>query len=437
MSSTDGSSLDDAGNPFDDVDGALVDQQPSVRDVPRGIWVLIGALFSSSFASRAQLVALGLLVYRRTGNELDLGLLGLAEFAPLFVLSPLSGTVADRYDRRTVYGIGLAVEAAASAGLAWLALDDDAGGIASIMMLVLVFGAARAFIAPAGRALPIDLAPSGLVERVVALRSVAFQSAGIVGPIVAGFIFSWKPAATFMLASVAYALAIVLVRLVPGSEVRRLDTVPGARQALRDAIDGLRFMRRSPVVFGAITLDLFAVLFGGAVALLPAIGEQRLGVDERAVGALYSTIGVGALITASILAVRPIQRHVGRVLFAVVAVFGAATMVLGLTSSYVVAVGAVLVLSAADAVSVFIRATIVPLATPENMRGRVLAVENIFIGGSNELGAMESGLTAAWWGLVPAVVVGGVGTLAVVAVGIVAFPALRTIDRFEELRASP
>jgi predicted MFS family arabinose efflux permease len=193
-------------------------------------------------------------------------------------------------------------------------------------------------------------------------------------------------------------------------------------------------MRRTPVLLGAITLDLFAVLFGGAVALLPAIGEKRLGVDEAAVGFLYSAIGVGALITAGVLSIRPVRRHVGLVLFAVVALFGAATIVLGLTTSYAVALVALLVLSGADAVSVFIRATIVPLATPEDMRGRVLAVENVFIGGSNELGALESGLTAAWFGLVTAVVLGGFATLAVVVVSMLVFPALRQVDRFEDLR---
>jgi MFS family permease len=379
-------------------------------------------------------VALGLLVFDITGRELDLGLLGLAEFVPLFVMAPFSGAVADRFDRRVVYSVGLLTEAVASVSL-FLYSRTDATSIAPVLALVVVFGLARSFVAPASRALPIDLAPRGAVERVVALRSVSFQIAGILGPLLVGFLFTAGRSWPFLLSTAGFVVSIALVRLVPASGVRRLETPPGPAQAIRDAIDGLRFMRRSPVVFGAISLDLFAVLFGGAVALLPAIGEKRLGVDEAAVGFMYSTIGIGALVTAAVLSVRPIRRHVGRILLSVIAVFGLATVVLGLTTSYVVALLALFVLSAADAVSVFIRATIVPLATPEDMRGRVLAVENIFIGGSNELGGLESGLTAAWFGLAPAVVVGGVGTLTVVALWSRLFPELRRIDRFEELRA--
>jgi MFS family permease len=424
MADFDGSDELDGLNPSDDVtDGSF----------PIGVKLLIGALFATSMANRAQLVALGLLVFDITGEELDLGLLGLAEFLPIFLLAPFTGTMADRYDRRIVYAVGLAIEMVCTLGL-FLVARGNPTSIGPVLGLVLVFGVARAITAPASRALPIDLAPPGLVERVVAFRSVAFQSAGIVGPIVAGLLFSVDRSLPFVLSFVGFVVAITFLRFVPSTGVKQLARQTGGAQAIRDALDGLRFVRRTPILMGAITLDLFAVLFGGAVALLPAIGEKRLGVDEAAVGFLYSAIGVGALITAGILSVRPVRRHVGLVLFGVIAVFGLATIVLGLTTSYAVAVIALLVLSAADAVSVFIRATIVPLASPEEMRGRVLAVENVFIGGSNELGAMESGLTAAWFGLMAAVVLGGVGTLAVVGVGLLAFPALRKVDRFEDVR---
>ncbi len=406
-----------------------------LSEIPRGIRILLVAIFASSLASRSQVVGLGLLVYSRTGNELDLGLLGLVEFLPLFLLAPFSGAVADRYDRRQVYAIGLLVEVAASAGLVWVAFDQEATNVAPVLALVLVFGTARAFIAPSGRALPIDLAPEGMVEQVVATRSVAFQSANIVGPLIAGALFVVHPALPFVLGALGYGTAALLTRLVPSAQVAQLTTRTGPRQAIADAVDGLRFMRRSPVVFGAITLDLFAVLFGGAIALLPAIGDQRLGVGEAEVGLLYSATGIGALCVATVLAFKPIRRHVGVMLFGAIALFGVATIALGLTTSYWVALVAVLVASGADAISVFVRATLVPLATPERMRGRVLAVENIFISGSNELGAVESGLTAAWFGLVPAVVLGGVGTLVVVAASMVAFPDLRRIDRFEDVRA--
>ncbi len=404
--------------------------------LPFGIKVLISALFASSMANRSQLVGLGLLVFDVTGREIDLGLLGLAEFLPLFIMAPFSGSVTDRFDRRVIYLVGLLVEIVAAAVLFFYA-RNPAASIGPILGLVVVFGIARSFVAPASRALPIDLAPKGAVERVVALRSVSFQVAGIIGPILVGQLFRFGRSWPFLVSITGFSVAALLLQLVPRSEVRRLTTPKGPRQAIRDALDGLRFMRRSPVVFGAISLDLFAVLFGGAVALLPAIGEKRLGVDEAAVGMLYSAVGVGALITASILSVRPIRRRVGLSLFAAISVFGLATIVLGLTTNYVVALLALVALSSADAVSVFVRATIVPLATPEDMRGRILAVENIFIGGSNELGSLESGLTAAWFGLAPAVVIGGLGTLAVVGVWMYRFPELRRIDRFEEVRVGP
>ncbi len=402
-------------------------------DLPRDVRVLIAALFASSFASRSQLVALGLLVFDLTGRELDLGLLGLAEFLPLFVLAPLSGVVADRLDRRVVYGLGLILELAVTVLLFLVSRTADPS-IIQVFALVLVFGIARAFVTPAARALPIDLAPAGSVERVVAVRSVAFQSAGIIGPFFVGLLFAVDRSWPFLLSLGGFAAALAFLFLVGASDVKRLDSPSGGpRQIIVDAIDGLRFTRRQPVLFGAITLDLFAVLFGGAVALLPAIGEKRLGVDEAAVGFMYSAIAAGALVTATLLSVRPIRRRAGPILFTTVALFGLGTIVLGLTSSYVVAVGALVVLSAADAVSVFIRATLVPLATPEEMRGRVLAVENVFIGGSNELGALESGLTAALFGLAPAVVVGGVATVAVAVTWATFFPELRQVDRFMDV----
>ena len=384
-------------------------------------------------ANRSQLVALGFLVFDITGRELDLGLLGLAEFAPLFILSPLSGAVVDRFDRRVVYTVGLLIELVVAITFFFYARTSTPN-IGVILVLVVIFGAARSFVAPASRALPIDLAPPGIVDRVVAVRSVAFQIAGIIGPLLVGILFGIDRSIPFLISIVGFIVAALLVRLVPASGVRQLTSPASPAQAVRDAVDGIRFMRRSPVVFGAISLDLFAVLFGGAVALLPAIGEKRLGVDEAAVGLLYSGIAFGAMLTAIGLSVRPVRRHIGLVLFGVISLFGMATIVLGLTTNYVVALLALMVLSSADAISVFIRSIIVPLATPEEMRGRILAVENIFIGGSNELGAMESGLTAAWFGLAPAVVLGGIGTLAVAAIWMWRFPELRKIDSFEDVR---
>jgi predicted MFS family arabinose efflux permease len=199
-------------------------------------------------------------------------------------------------------------------------------------------------------------------------------------------------------------------------------------------LEGLQFVRRQPIVRGAISLDLFAVLFGSAVALLPAIAEDRLGVGAVGLGWLRAAVGIGAGATAVALAVRPVRRHIGPVLFAVVTVFGVGTIVIGLSTSYAVVFVALFVIAAADSISVYIRASLVPLATPENMRGRVLAVENVFIGASNELGAVESGLAAYFMGLVAAVVSGGIGTLVVVGLWWRWFPELRLVDRFADVR---
>ena len=212
-------------------------------------------------------------------------------------------------------------------------------------------------------------------------------------------------------------------------------TPASERPSLHHALEGLRFVRDQRILLGAIGLDLFAVLFGGAVALLPAIAEDRLGVGNVGYGWLRAAPGIGGAAMTAVMAVRPVRRRVGRTLFIVVAVFGAATIVFGSTTDYVVAFVALLVLSGADAVSVFIRATLVPLATPDDMRGRVMAVENVFIGASNELGAFESGVAAVVLGVGRAVTLGGVLTLGVVVVWWRWFPQLRDIDRFEDVHA--
>jgi MFS family permease len=401
--------------------------------IPFGVKALLGALGLSAFAVVGQITIIGKQVYDLTGSELDLGLLGLAEFLPVALLSPFTGTTADRFDRRKVYALGLAGEAAVSFAL-FLYVRNDPTEVWPIFVMVAAFGVARAFVAPASRALPIDLSPPSVLERVIALRSVAFQLGIISGPVIAGFVFVVDPAYPYILAMVAFGLAAAMLLLVPRPATDRLRSVSGGRQVLRDALEGLQFVRRQPIVRGAISLDLFAVLFGSAVALLPAIAEDRLGVGAVGLGWLRAAVGIGAGATAVALAVRPVRRHIGPVLFAVVTVFGVGTIVIGLSTSYAVVFVALFVIAAADSISVYIRASLVPLATPENMRGRVLAVENVFIGASNELGAVESGLAAYFLGLVAAVVSGGIGTLVVVGLWWRWFPELRLVDRFADVR---
>lgn len=405
---------------------------PEAVQIPFRVKALIFTFFLNSFAVVGQVTIVGKQVYDLTGNELHLGLLGLAEFLPIALLAPFAGAAADRFDRRLVFGLAIAGEVVASMLLFFYARSTPTS-VVPIFGIILLFGVCRAFASPAGGALPIDLSPPQVVARVVALKTVSFQGGLIVGPIVFGFAFVVDESLPYLLSAIAMTAVVAIVVFVPSSGVRRLAS-SGARRAIHDAFEGLRFIRRSPILFGAMSLDLFAVLFGGAVALLPAIAEDRLGVGAVGLGWLRAGVGIGASVVAVTLSIRPLQHRLGRILLWVVALFGLGTIGLGLTRSFALAFTAIVLLSAADAVSMFIRMTLVPLATPEDMRGRVLAVENVFIGASNELGAAESGLTAAFMGLVGAVVFGGAATLVVVAVWWRLFPTLRDMDTFDEIR---
>ncbi len=410
---------------------------PPGRIEPR-LWALFGATFFSMALTMGQITFLGKQVFDMTGEAIFLGLLGLAEFVPAFLLAPITGLVADRFERRLVFACGLSGEAVASLGLFFYVASDPTS-VLPIYGLVVAFGTARAFLMAVSRAMPVDLAPEGARERMVALNVAGWQGGFIVGPVVFGLAFDVDPALPYLLAAGCAAAGISLLMIVPPSDVRRaaLAAGAGARAAISQALEGLRYVRRNRVVLGAISLDLFAVFLGGVQLLLPAIADERLGVGAVRLGWLASAVGIGAAVVMLTLSVRPLQRRVGPSLLGSVALFGVGTIVLGLTRSYVVAFVALLVLGGADAVSIFVRGTMVPLATPEEMRGRVLAVEYVFIGGSNELGGFRSGVTAALLGVAGAVVFGGAGTLAVVAVWWLVFPELRRIDRFMEVSPDP
>ena len=407
-------------------------EQNANGQVPTKVKILLIASFFSALATVGQITIVGKQVYDMTGSELNLGLLGLAEFLPLALLSPFTGPVADRFDRRKVFSLALLAEALASFFL-FLYISSEPTSVTPIFGLIALFGVARAFATPASRALPIDWSPDNVVERVVALKSAAFQAGIIVGPALFGFIFVLGRSFPYLAAVISYGIANLLLLTVGPSAIKKLGT-SGSKQAFRDALEGLKFIKKSPVLYGAISLDLMAVLFGGAVALLPAIAEDRLGVGAVGLGWLRAGVGIGASIVAITLSVRPLRRHIGKSLLKAVSVFGCGTIVLGLSSSFILAFVALIILSGADAISVYIRASLVPLATPEEMRGRVLAVEGVFIGASNELGAVESGLTAAAFGLVGAILFGGFGTLAVVAIWWRFFPALRNVQSFSEVK---
>jgi MFS family permease len=395
---------------------------------------LIAGTFLQTTAHLAGVTALGKLVFDLTGRELDLGLIGLAEFLPVLLLVLVAGSVADRVDRRLICGIGALLSGIVALGLAGYVAGDPTA-VLPIFALVVVTGIASAFVSPAGRALPADILPAEGLPWLVARHSVTWQCSLIVGPVLGGTLYAIDPTAPFVAIAVVHLLGAATYPFIKirddNSAVPEPEPgVEAEKPGLHHALEGLRFIKRRPILLGAISLDLFAVLFGGAVALLPAISEERLGVGSVGYGWLRAAGGIGAGAVTLVLTRKPVVRRVGRTLLLAVGVFGVATIVLGFTQSYWLAFAAMLVLSGADAISVFIRATLVPLVVPQDMRGRVLAVENVFIGGSNELGAFESGVAGQFLGPAGAVVLGGAATLGIAATWWTLFPDLRDVDTF-------
>lgn len=364
-----------------------------------------------------------------TGDELSIGLIGLAQFVPGLLLVLLSGYVADRFDRRRVTALFICGRAVCAIALVLYSVGTSTS-LWPLILIAFVFGASDAMMTPSSWAIGPLVATGVMFPQVIALRTATFTAAAIVGPIIGGFLYSTGPEWAYGVAAVLFVIATVpMLRIVYVKEPEPLTERPSMSMAL----DGLRFVRRTPVVLGAISLDLFAVLFGGAVALIPAVASERLGVGDIAYGWLRAAPGIGAAAMAIVLAFRPIRRRVGPTLLWVVAIFGAGTVVFGLTRNYAVAFAALIVLSAADMVSMFIRQALVPLATPDQQLGRVVAVESVFIGASNELGAFESGVAARYLGVPFAIAGGGVATMVIAGAFAVFFPSIRRIDTFEEL----
>ncbi len=405
----------------------------SAREVltSRGVRPLLISSVVLTIGVMLQAAALVKHVYDITDSELSIGWLGLAEFIPAAALVLVTGTVADRLNRKKVSLVAQSGELLCSLLLMLYALGDPTSAT-PIYLIAILFGASRAFLAPALRPIAAMIAPDGGLPRLIAFYSSTWTGAAIVGPALSGFLYAADPALAYGVAAVLigggmFSLSLVTVPPVVESEVKT------ERPTLRDAVEGLAFIRRTPVLLAAISLDLFAVLFGGAVALLPVIAEEQLKVGDVAYGWLRAAGGIGAALMAVFLSFRPVRQRVGRTLLWAVAIFGLATIVLGTTKTYWIAFAAVLVAFAADMVSVFIRSSLVPLVTPDDKRGRVSAVENVFIGASNELGAFESGAVSSLAGTPATVIGGGVATIAIAGVWWVAFPSLRNVDKFEDL----
>ncbi len=410
----------------------------------RDFTLFLGARFCAAIAAQMVVIGVGWQVYQMTGRLVDLGLIGLSQFLPFLALVLFAGHAADRYDRRLI----LMLCGSAQCLCAALLLVFSIAGVAHpwlIFLVLAVLGIARAFQMPTAQSFMPNLIPAEALRSAVAMSSSTFQVATIAGPSLGGLLYALADrspgghaghvvngGAAFVYGAAA-ALCLATVAMLAAVRLRRPPVKPAA-VSWSSLLQGLRFVWHRKTVLGAISLDLFAVLFGGATALLPAFTHDVLHAGPEVFGLLRTAPGIGAGVTAVLLVFRPINRHVGVCMFAGVAAFGVATVVFGLTTRFFVALVSLVILGAGDMISVYVRSVLVQLETPDDVRGRVSAVNAVFIGASNELGEFESGLTAAWIGLVPAIVAGGVVTLIVGALWAgYLFPQLWRMRSFEEL----
>jgi MFS family permease len=392
-------------------------------------FLFVSARFLSTIAMQVQSVAIGWQIYGMVHTPLALGLVGLCQFAPMFLLILPAGELSDRFNQRYVFAAAATMQAIASAFFLLLSLWH-LKVVWPFYAVLVFFGCGRGFAAPSGQSLLAFLVPPVRLPRSIALSSSAFTTAVIAGPAIGGFLFVFGPIPTYSICVAGYAVSALLVSMLGGRRAIHLAT---EATRFERVAEGVRFVRNRPIVLGAISLDLFAVLLGGATALLPVFARDILHVGPLGLGFLRSAPAAGAAMTSLVLARWPLERGTGTKMFGAVALFGLATIVFGLSRHFALSLAALFVLGASDMISVFIRSSLINLATPDPMRGRVGAVNMLFIGASNELGEFESGLTAAWFGTIPAVIVGGLGTLGVVAIWMWLFPPLRKVDRLTEV----
>ncbi|MDR3436817.1 MFS transporter [Telmatospirillum sp.] len=375
-------------------------------------------------------VAVGWQVYDLTHQPFDLGLLGLVLFLPQVLLSLVAGHVADRVERRSVMATSLAIETLCAVTLLVLSRGGPAG-LLPILATMAVFGIARAFLGPAMSSLVPLLVSREHFPNAVAWNLQAFQVAVVAGPALGGVLYGSGPDTVYGTVAVLLLIAVMATSRVK----RRLRPAADDSPIIHRLLAGVRFVRDNPILLGAISLDLFAVLFGGATALLPVFARDILHVGPWGLGLLRSAPAVGAASCAFLLAHSPPRHRLGHIMFACVGCYGLATIVFGLSTSFLLSIAALVAIGAFDMVSVYIRQSLVQLATPDAMRGRVSAVNLVFIGASNELGEFESGMTAAWFGSVPAVILGGLGTILVVGIWAWRFKTLRRVDRLDQMSA--
>ncbi len=389
--------------------------------------------FAANTAYLMQTVAIGWQVYDITHDPTYLGLVGLTLFLPKILLSLAAGHVADRFDRRHVVLACLGMEAVAALLLfSFSRLGMDRVG--PVYAILILYAVARTFLGPSLQSLLPSLVPKEDFPTAVAWSSSTFQVATMAGPAIGGLLYAFGPHVVYGTVGAATLFAMLGVAAITPRPVKRAPG--GAAPTLDSVLAGVRFIRSKPIILGAISLDLFAVLFGGATALLPVYARDILAVGPWGLGLLRSAPAVGAALCGFWLAHRPLQRRAGRIMFGCVGGFGLATVVFGLSTNLFLSLAALCALGACDMVSVYVRQSLVQLGTPDAMRGRVSAVNMVFIGASNELGEFESGITAGWFGTVPAVVLGGLGTLLVVVIWCLRFTDLRRVNRLDQTQAA-
>ncbi|WP_228765520.1 MFS transporter [Sphingopyxis solisilvae] len=408
---------------------------PSPLSFPdfRYFWI---ARFTAVMATIAMVVVIGYQLYDTARTDygmsireasFQLGLLGLFQFVPLAILTPVAGWAADRFERRSVAIFSNLIDLLIAAALGWFTWTD-ALTLPLLFGLAALHGVARVFSGPAMSAIAPNIVPPAVLPRAIAMSSIAWQSASVIGPAAGGLIYAAHPAAVYVFAAALLALSAFTL-----SRVRRVQPPPAEvrRHPLREMVDGLQFVWTERFLLGTITLDLFAVLLAGATAMFPVFARDILDAGPEGAGLMRAAVAFGSVAVAVGLAIRPIERNVGVKMLWAVAVFGATTVAFGYSTSLLLSLALLVVMGAADMFSVFVRGTLIQLNTPDHMRGRVSAASGLAISASNELGEMRAGAMAAALGPVGAVVIGGAGAIGVTALWAWLFPELRRARTFE------
>lgn len=384
------------------------------------------ARFLLSFSQQIVSVAVGWQMYDQTGSAIYLGLIGLVQFLPSLLLILVTGSVADRHNRRAIASICSLISALCTLALLLMTLTGTFSPI-PVFAVLLVFGIERAFMSPAVQSLAPNLVPPEDLSNAIAWNSSSWQLAAITGPVIGGLLYGINAQTAYTVAVVFAGLGAVLLYMIP----KPAQKTTGEAKSWDMILGGFRFIRTETVVLGAISLDLFAVLLGGATALMPIFARDILTLGPWGLGLLRSAPGLGAIVMAILLATYPLKHRAGVYMFIGVALFGLGTIVFGLSTNVELSIAALALMGAADMVSVYVRESLIALWTPDQLRGRVNAVNMVFVGASNELGEFRAGTMAHVFGAVPAVIIGGIGTLAVAAIWATRFPQLRKIDSLD------